>query len=52
MTTLNIILNIIGNILGFGLSLILWVFKLILAIVVGGIAHFKGRNGWLSEKCP
>lgn len=47
MTILNIILNIIGNILGFGLNLILWVVKLVLAIVVGGIAHFKGRNGWL-----
>lgn len=39
--------SLIGGILGFGMSLILWIIRIILAMIVGGIASFKGRSAFL-----
>lgn len=39
--------NIIGGILGFGVSLIFWIVRMVLALVVGGVASFKGRSAFL-----
>lgn len=41
------IVSLIGGILGFGMSLILWIVRIILAIVVGAVAGLKGRSGLL-----
>ena len=41
------LLNLIGSILGFGMNLILWVVRIIIAFIVAGVATIKGRNGFL-----
>lgn len=41
------IMNLIGAILGFGMNLIFWIVRIILAIVVGAVASLKGRSGLL-----
>ncbi len=41
------ILSLIGGILGFWMNLVLWIVRIILAIIVGAVASFKGRSGLL-----
>lgn len=41
------ILNILGNILGFGLNLVFLFFRLIFSVIIGFIAYVKGRNGFV-----
>ena len=39
------LLELIGGILGFGMNLIMWVIRIIFALITAGIAVIKGRNG-------
>lgn len=39
--------DMINALLGFGVSLILGFIKIILVIIIGAMAYFKGYNGWL-----
>lgn len=41
------IIDLISSILGFGLNIILGLFKLIAVAIIAGIAYFKGYNPWL-----
>lgn len=41
------IINLISSILGFGLNVILGLFKLIAVAMIAGIAFFKGYNPWI-----
>ena len=38
------LLELLGGILGFGMNLIMWIIRIVLALIVAGIAAIKGRN--------
>lgn len=47
MNILEVLLNLITGVIGFGFSIIFWIIRVILAGVVGITAAAKGRNGWI-----